>query len=82
MPYDHVERAAMEENTSPRYVQKLRDIAAGIGLSVEFKPTKHVRGWPFKSEKPWSLHYGDDTLLCAFRTLAQLEKNLRGRAGC
>lgn len=79
---DHVERAALRENTAPRYVQKLRDIAAEIFLFVEYQPTRRVRGWPVKSEKPWSLRYTDGTLLCAFRTLEQLEKNLRGRAGC
>jgi hypothetical protein len=79
---DYVERAALKENTSPRYVQKLRDIAAEIGLYLEFKPTRGVRGWPIKSEKPWSLRCGDGTLLCAFHTLEQLERNLRNRAGC
>lgn len=79
---DDVTRAAWRENTNASYVQKLRDIAAEIGLRIEHKAMRRVRGWPVKSEKPWSLRYSDDTLLASFRTLAQLERNLRGRAGC
>jgi hypothetical protein len=80
--FDPVERAAMRENVRPSHVQKLRDIAAEIGLSVEYKPTRKRRGWPEKSLKPWSLRYGDGTLVCAFAKLDKLERNLRGRAGC
>lgn len=63
-------------------LEKLRDIAATIGLNIEYQPNTRVHGWPQKSTKPWSLRNSDWTLLCAFRTLAQLETNLRGRAGC
>jgi hypothetical protein len=80
--FDHIERAAMRENVRASYVQKLRDIAAEIGLSIEHQATRRVRGWPQKSLKPWSLRYGDGTLLCAFAKLDHLERNLRGRAGC
>jgi hypothetical protein len=80
--FDHIERAAISEGIRPSYVQKLRDIAAGIGLHIEHKATRRVRGWPEKSRKPWSLRYGDGTLLCSFARLEQLERNLRGRAGC
>lgn len=79
---DATERAAARENVSARYLQKLRDIAAEIGLNIEYQPSRRVRGWPQKSAKPWSLRYGDWTLLCAFATLEQLERNLRARAGC
>lgn len=81
---DAAERAAARENMSARYLQKLRDIAAEIGLNIEYQPMRlrRVRGWPQRSAKPWSLRYGDWTLLCAFATLEQLERNLRGRAGC
>jgi hypothetical protein len=82
MARDNVEHFAMRENIAPSYTQKLRDIAAGIGLMIEHNAVRRVRGWPEKSKKPWSLRYGDGTLLCAFRTLEQLERNLRGRAGC
>jgi hypothetical protein len=77
-----MERAAIKENTRPSYFQKLRDIAAGIGLAIEYKAIVRKRGWPEKSRKPWLLRYGDGTLVCAFATLEQLERNLRGRAGC
>jgi hypothetical protein len=79
---DSVEHAAARENVNAAYVQKLRDIAAEIGLAIEYKATVRVKGWPNKSAKPWSLRYSDWTLLCAFRTLKQLERNLRARAGC
>lgn len=82
MRMDRVEYAAARENVRPSYVQKLRDIAATIGLGIDHKGTVRKRGWPEKSRKPWHLHYTDGTLLCAFRTLEQLERNLRGRAGC
>jgi len=76
------DRAAARENVGPSYLQKLRDIAHEIGLMIEYKETLRVRGWPQKSSKPWSLRYSDGTLLCSFATLAQLERNLRARAGC
>lgn len=79
---DHIERAAARENVRPSYVQKLRGIGATIGLRLEYKATVRRRGWPERSAKPWSLRYGDDTLVCAFATLEQLERNLRARAGC
>jgi hypothetical protein len=75
-------RAAYRENVRAEYLQKLRDIAAEIGLYLVFVGTRRVRGWPEKSKKPWSLRYTDGTLLASFATLAQLETNLRGRAGC
>ncbi len=79
---DHVEHAAARENVRPSHVQKLRDIGATIGVLIEFKPTVRKRGWPEKSAKPWSLRCQDGTLLCAFASLNQLERNLRARAGC
>jgi hypothetical protein len=82
MARDNVEHYAMRENVAPSHVQKLRDIAASIGLMIDHKAYRSVRRWPIKSQKPWSLRCGDGTLLCAFRTLEQLERNLRGRAGC
>lgn len=80
---DAIERAYLRER-KPGCVglQKLRDIAATVSLNIEYQPTTRVRGWPRKSAKPWSLRYSDWTLLCSFRTLEQLERNLRGRAGC
>jgi hypothetical protein len=80
--FDHIERAAISEGIRPSHVQKLRDIAAEIGLMIAHKAYRPVRGWPVKSSKPWSLRYGDGTLLCPFSKLEQLERNLRGRAGC
>jgi hypothetical protein len=83
MALDAVTYAAWRENVNSIYVQKLRDIAAEIGLHIEYKATRKRRGgWPEKSQKPWSLRYADGTLLCAFTSLAQMERNLRGRAGC
>lgn len=79
---DAVERAAMRENISVRHVQKLRDIAGDIGMMIEHKATRKVRGWPQRSLKPWSLRYGDGTLCVAFANLDQLERSLRARAGC
>lgn len=73
---------ALKAGFAPSYFLKLEAIAAGIGLNIEHKGFRRVRGWPVKSEKPWSLRNADATLVCAFRTLDQLERNLRGRAGC
>ncbi len=63
------------------YFVKLEAIASEIGLSIDYKATRKVRGWPQKSSKPWSLRYKGGALLCAFAKLDQLERNLRGRAG-
>lgn len=68
---------------SPRYLAKLDAIAAEIGLTVEHRPWRRVRGWRTPSEKPWGLYWRDGgRLVCAFRTLDLLERNLRARAGC
>lgn len=60
----------------------LEEIAATIGLHIIHKPQTYYRGWPQPSKKPWGLYFPDGTLLAAFATLVQLERNLRGRAGC
>lgn len=64
------------------HAQKLRDIGATCGYTLDHKATRRVRGWPVKSEKPWHILYGDGTLVASFRTLDALEKNLRGRCAC
>jgi hypothetical protein len=73
---------ALKDGMRPAYFEKLCDIAAGIDLIIEHKAMRRVRGWPAPSQKPWSLRYRGGELLCAFRSLDQLERNLRGRAGC
>lgn len=64
------------------YAQKLRDIAATCGYTLDHKPTRRVRGWPEKSKKPWHILYSDGTLCASFATFRAFERNLRGRCGC
>lgn len=61
---------------------KLHKLAENNGYIVEYKPTRRVRGWPEKSQKPFGLYYTDGTHIASFATEEALERNLRGRAGC
>ncbi len=63
-------------------LERLNRIAASIDLLVEHKPTRRVRGWPEKSQKPYGIYFTDGSHIASFADLDKLERNLRARAGC
>ena len=61
---------------------RIAKLAADTGYRVDFKGTKHVRGWPQASTRPYQLAYDNGQHIASFATLEKLEANLRGRNGC
>ncbi len=68
--------------SNPAKFGRIATLALATGYRIEFRPVRHVRGWPVPSEKPYLLQYDDYCYIAAFATLAQLETNLRARNGC